>query len=137
MSCEHHIGMEITMPDNSELNMVREFAEITAQIPSPALYATLIQEEFDEWRTSYLRDDETNELKELADLLYVVYGYANAVGWDIQEAFRRVHENNLGRITQDDGTIKRREDGKILKNMNAPKIYLDDLIKTKNMRGRG
>lgn len=104
------------------------FAKHTEQEGSPSLYATLIQEEFEEWRSSYLKNDSINELKELADLLYVVYGYARVRGWNIDAAFDRVHLNNLGRVTQDDGTIKRRDDGKILKNPNAPKIDLGDLV---------
>ena len=109
-------------------DLVKEFARLAAQSPSAGLYAALIQEEFDEWRSSYLHEDHLNQLKELADLVYVVYGYANAMGWDLSEALLRVHDNNLGRITQDDGTIQRREDGKIIKNPNAPKINLEDLI---------
>lgn len=108
---------------------VQKFAKVTKQDPTPYLYAALIQEEFDEWRSAYLKQDYLNEIKELADLLYVVYGYANAMGWDISEALYRVHENNLGRVVQDDGTIKRRDDGKIIKNPNAEKIDLRDLLK--------
>ena len=108
---------------------VREFAKVTQQEPTPYLYAALIQEEFDEWRSAYLKQDYLNEIKELADILYVVYGYANAMGWDISEALWRVHENNLGRVVQDDGTIHRRDDGKIIKNPNAEKIDLRDLLK--------
>ena len=106
--------------------MVREFVTISGQKPSPDLYSKLISEEFYEWLEAYEGTQE--ELKELADLLYVIYGYANARGWDIGEAFRRVHENNLGRMYQPDGTIKRREDGKIMKNKDYPKVNLEDLI---------
>lgn len=108
---------------------VKQFAKVTEQTPTPSLYATLIQEEFDEWRSSYLQDDKLNEIKELSDLLYVIYGYANALGVDISDALWRIHENNLGRVVQDDGTVKRREDGKIIKNPNAPKVDLRDLFK--------
>ena len=69
-----------------------------------------------------------SELKELADLVYVCYGYANACGYDLDEAIRRVHENNVGRCVQPDGSIKRREDGKILKNEDYPKVDLGDLV---------
>lgn len=110
------------------LDYVREFSKVTSQSPTPALYAALIQEEQDEWRSAYLKQQHANELKELADLVYVIYGYANSQGWDLTAALHRVHENNLGRVTQDDGTIKRREDGKIIKNPNAPKIELEDLL---------
>ncbi len=110
----------------STMDMVKEFSRVLGQKPSAALYATLIQEEFDEW----LEADawEEDDLKELADLVYVVYGYANACGYDLDEAIRRVHVNNLGRCVQPDGSILRREDGKIIKNKNYPKVKLDDLV---------
>ncbi len=106
--------------------MVREFVTISGQKPNPILYSNLISEEFHEWLEEPAGTQE--ELKELADLLYVIYGYANARGWDVEEAFRRVHENNIGRMYQPDGTIKRREDGKIIKNPDYPKVALGDLV---------
>jgi len=116
--------------------MVKEFAEVSGQKPDADLYADLMGEEFEEWEdeqvyTKYLEGSKYKpelELKELADLLYVTYGYANARGWDVEEALKRVHENNMGRMYQPDGTIKRREDGKIMKNADYPKVYLEDLI---------
>jgi NTP pyrophosphatase (non-canonical NTP hydrolase) len=108
--------------------MVKEFAVKTGQLPDPRLYAKLIQEEADEWRSEYTRDTRLEQLKELADLVYVVYGYANAMGWDLEEAVRRVHDNNLGRCIQPDGSVQRRADGKILKNPNYPKVDLGDLV---------
>lgn len=108
------------------LDMVREFATVTGQIPLPKLYETLIREEYKEWlEESPLT---TGDLKELADLVYVAYGYANAVGYDLDEAIRRVHENNVGRCIQPDGTVKRREDGKIMKNPDYPEVTLEDLV---------
>lgn len=44
------------------------------------------------------------------------------------EAFKRVHENNMGRMFQEDGSIKRRKDGKIIKNRKYPKVKLGDLL---------
>ena len=60
--------------------MVKEFAVKTHQFPQPFLYAGLIAEEADEWRSEYLRDTKEEQLKELADLVYVIYGFANAKG---------------------------------------------------------
>lgn len=121
----------------SPLVMVKEFATVTNQRPDPSLYETLISEEYDEWFDAGEIEDRLTidnspynpeeELKELADLVYVCYGYANAKGWDLDEAIRRVHINNLGRCIQPDGTIQRREDGKILKNKDYPKVDLKDL----------
>lgn len=67
-------------------------------------------------------------LKELTDLVYMCYGYANFKGWDMDESLRRVHENNMGRMYQPDGTIKYREDGKVLKNKEYPAVDLSDLV---------
>jgi predicted HAD superfamily Cof-like phosphohydrolase len=87
----------------------------------------LIAEEADEWRSEYQHDTKAEQLKELADLVYVIYGFANAKGWDLDEAVRRVHENNLGRCIQPDGSVQRRADGKILKNKDYPAVDLSDL----------
>jgi NTP pyrophosphatase (non-canonical NTP hydrolase) len=109
-------------------HMVREFSSVTGQEGKPYMYASLIQEEFDEWRSEYLRETKEPQLKELADLVYVIYGYANSMGYDLDEALKRVHENNLGRCVQPDGSIQRREDGKVMKNKDYPKVYLGDLV---------
>jgi hypothetical protein len=109
------------------MDMVRQFVKLTGQKPSPEMSAKLIYEEFDEWDESTVFFSDYEELKELSDLVYVIYGYANAIGWDLDEAVRRVHENNMGRCIQPDGTIQRREDGKILKNKDYPTVNLSDL----------
>lgn len=114
------------------MDMVREFARVTDQKPDPDLYENLIEEEFYEWGEVGLSTDENldkkEDLKELADIVYVIYGYANAMGYNLDEAIRRVHRNNLGRCVQQDGTVKRREDGKIIKNPDYPKVDLSDLV---------
>jgi len=108
-------------------DMVKQFAEITGQNPTPSLYVKLIGEEFDEWtKEGMIKSEE--DLKELADLIYVLYGYANAMGYKIDEAIKRVHENNVGRCVQEDGSVKKREDGKIIKNKAYPSVYLKDLL---------
>jgi len=111
---------------NKTIDMVREFAEVTQQKPDPALYMDLVHEEYSEWYESLVGTE--HELKELADLVYVCYGFANAMGYDLDEAIHRVHKNNLGRCIQPDGTVKRRADGKILKNKGYPKVDLGDLV---------
>lgn len=105
--------------------LVNEFANVSGQKPSKALYAKLITEEYNEW---LVEGDPVSEIKELADLVYVIFGYANACDWNLDEAIRRVHANNMGRMYQEDGTILRREDGKIVKNPSYPKVNLSDLV---------
>ena len=110
----------------SVMEMVQEFSKVLDQKPDPNLYSRLITEEYQEWLLDVQTDEE--ELKELADLVYVIYGYANAKGYNLDEALRRVHANNLGRCIQPDGSIHRREDGKIIKNKDYPKVRLDDIV---------
>jgi len=106
--------------------MVKEFAKVTGQEPDGDLYRELIVEEYTEWW--FTEDSDEEELKELSDLVYVIFGYASANGWDLETAVRRVHENNIGRCIQPDGTIKRRDDGKVIKNKDYPKVNLSDLV---------
>jgi len=113
--------------DMTPLDMVKEFSKVTGQQPKPSLYVKLVGEELEEWTKEGMRKSE-GDLKELADLVYVLYGYANAMGYDLDEAVRRVHENNLGRCVQPDGSVKRRADGKIEKNKAFPKVNLSDLV---------
>lgn len=90
----------------------------------------LIDEEYQEWvhETMTFRYDDASELKELADLVYVIYGYAQACGWDLDEALYRVHCNNVGRMIHADGQVHRDDDGKIIKNPLFKKVDLEDLV---------
>ncbi len=110
---------------NTPADMVEEYQAVSGQEADRDLYENLIVEEYNEW--AYTLGDK-EEIKELSDLVYVIYGYAYARGWDLDEAIKRVHENNMGRMRQPDGTIKRREDGKIMKNKSYPKVDLEDLV---------
>jgi predicted HAD superfamily Cof-like phosphohydrolase len=88
------------------------------------LRARLIREEYSEVMSA-VNDEEV--LKELADLLYVVYGTAATFGWDIDTAFNRVHESNMSKLG-DDGKPIYREDGKVLKGPNYKPADLSDLV---------
>lgn len=122
------------------LDMVREFATVMGQpldqpwvvdvhsYPSnnlDALRGLLIHEEYEEFMEAM--DDPVDALKELADLVYVCYGYAATFGWDLDEAVKRVHESNMSKLG-DDGKPIYREDGKIMKGPNYKKPDLSDLI---------
>jgi hypothetical protein len=114
------------------MDMVQEFSNVMGQEPDPVLYEKLILEEYEEWIEETALPtfpySPEKELKELSDLVYVIFGYANAKGWNLMEAIRRVHVNNMGRCMQPDGSVKRREDGKIIKNKDYPAVDLSDLV---------
>jgi predicted HAD superfamily Cof-like phosphohydrolase len=75
-----------------------------------ALRVKLIQEEFDELKEALASDDLSSIAKEMADLLYVVYGTAVSYGIDMNPVFREVHRSNMSKV----GGYKR-EDGKWVK----------------------
>ena len=94
---------------------------------------TLIVEEFKEFLDA---DNQlvkgfvvnaTDTLKELADLVYVCYQYAENLGWDLDEALQRVHNSNMSKLDSDGNPIYR-EDGKVLKVPNYQPPNLTDLV---------
>ena len=66
-----------------------------------------------------------SELKELADLVYVCFQYAENMEWDLETALNRVHESNLSKLGLDNKPI-RRSDGKVMK---GPNYFKPDLSK--------
>jgi predicted HAD superfamily Cof-like phosphohydrolase len=119
-------------------DMVHEFHEVfdcdIAQDDTARLRLNryrLIKEEFDElaveiadsnaqvWRgegrKQYEKSNRERLLKEMADLVYVLYGTAVAMGMDLDEAVRRVHTSNMSKRTLY-GEVLRRGDGKVLKS---------------------
>ncbi len=92
----------------------------------------LIVEEFKEFLEAegmlFRKNDtiESEALKELADLIYVCYQYAENMGWFLDEALDRVHQSNMSKLGEDGKPIYR-EDGKVLKGPNYKPPDLSDL----------
>ena len=70
---------------------------------------------------------ESEALKELADLIYVCYQYAENMGWLLDEALDRVHLSNMSKLDAE-GKPVYREDGKVLKGPNYKPPTLTDLV---------
>ena len=100
---------------------------------SRARQKELIVEEFKEFleadgslfRTGL--DAKQDCLKELADLVYVCYQYAENQQWFLDEALDRVHKSNMSKLGADGKPIYR-EDGKVLKGPGYKPPDLSDLI---------
>ena len=88
---------------------------------------SLIAEEFKEFNDAVANEPYENELKELADLVYVCFQYAENMEWDLEEALDRVHKSNMSKLGLDGKPI-RRSDGKVLKGPNYKPPILNDLI---------
>ena len=93
----------------------------------------LIVEEFKEFLEAegmlfrHGRNVKEECLKELADLVYVCYQYAENMGWFLDEALDRVHKSNMSKLDEDGNPIYR-EDGKVLKGPNYKPPTLEDLF---------
>ena len=70
---------------------------------------------------------ESEALKELADLVYVCYQYAENMGLLLDEALDRVHKSNMSKLDHEGNPIYR-EDGKVLKGPNYKPPTLTDLV---------
>jgi predicted HAD superfamily Cof-like phosphohydrolase len=103
-----------------EQSMVEEFhrtfdivvqdAPTVVDARTRALRIRLIQEEFEELKEALEKEELPSIAKEMADLLYVVYGTAVSYGLDMDPVFREVHRSNMSKV----GGYKR-EDGKWVK----------------------
>jgi predicted HAD superfamily Cof-like phosphohydrolase len=87
------------------------------------LRVRLIQEEFDELNDAMAGENLSAVAKELADLLYVVYGTAVSYGIDMEPVFREVHRSNLSKV----GGYKR-ADGKWVKPPTYSPAGLDPIL---------
>ena len=104
-----------------------------ATVPSRKYQQALIVEEFNEFIQAegmlfrHGRNFPQECLKELADLVYVCYQYAENMGWFLDEALDRVHKSNMSKLGEDGKPIYR-EDGKVLKGPNYQPPTLEDLF---------
>ena len=87
----------------------------------------LIVEEYKEFVEAFNSKDYKEELKELADLVYVCFQFAENMEWDLEEVLDRVHKSNMSKLGLDGKPIYR-ADGKVLKGPNYQPPTLTDLV---------
>lgn len=85
----------------------------------------LIREEFNELQDAIDASDIVEVADALTDLLYVIYGAGAAFGIDLDACYEEVHDSNMSKLMPD-GTVLRREDGKVQK---GPNYFQPDLKK--------
>lgn len=88
-----------------------------------ALRLDLIREEWEELQDAYRDDDFIEVVDALADLIYVIYGFANGIGIDLDKVLEEVHRSNMTKLDVNGDPVFR-EDGKVLKSelFEEPKI---------------
>ena len=127
---------------NDAQKMVQEFHEqfdihisATPSVPDDAtqiLRNRLIQEEYEEFQEAMQSKDLASMAKELADLLYVVYGTAVSLGIDMEPVFKEVHRSNMSKV----GGYKR-EDGKWVKPPTYSPADIQPIIKSQSHSYQG
>jgi len=96
-----------------------------------ALRERLIQEEFDELKEAMKAGNLPGIAKELADLLYVVYGTAVSYGIDMAPVFREVQRSNMSKV----GGYKR-DDGKWVKPPTYSPARIEPILDRQRRRSR-
>ena len=125
----------MTDPQAREAQFHRKFEIAVGNGPSVPeegtrqLRVRLIQEEFEELKEAMATQDLAGVAKELADLLYVVYGTALSYGVEMDPVFREVHRSNLSKV----GGYKR-ADGKWVKPSSYSPAQVEPLLAAQSAR---
>ena len=128
-------------PDKNPQSMVERFHRlfdiVVQQTPglveeqTRVLRERLIQEEFEELKDAMGQKDLVGIAKELADLLYVVYGTAVSYGIDMGPVFSEVHRSNMSKV----GGYKR-DDGKWVKPPTYSAAAIEPILAEQQTSGR-
>jgi len=102
--------------------------------PNMYLQRKLISEEYNEFLDAHTKCAlypnttiyKEALLKELADLVYVVFQYAATAGFELDEALDRVHNSNMSKLVK--GKPVKDETGKVMKGPNYKPPYLEDIV---------
>ena len=125
--------MKLTKPNRIGMTLLDQAEEfraaynLTTNGNQRQTQKALIDEEWSEFHEAFYFEDECDQLKELADLVYVCFQMAASQDWDLDEAMRRVHRSNMSKLGEDGKPIYR-GDGKVLKGPNYAPPNLKDLI---------
>lgn len=88
----------------------------------------LLKEEYEE----YVVGEEENDIVQIADaltdMLYIIFGTAEAYGIVLEETFDEVHKSNLTKLDENGNPIFR-EDGKVLKGVNYQPPNIKKVLK--------
>ena len=91
------------------------------------MYKNLIEEEFNELVTAENNNDPVEQLDALIDILVVTIGAIHSMGADAEGAWKEVMSTNFAKIGED-GKVRKREDGKVLKPVGWVSHYLKPFV---------
>lgn len=72
-------------------------------------------------------ESKTEMLDAICDIMYILIGTANLMGFNLPEAFKRVHESNMAKVWSD-GLPHRNAAGKVMKPLGWKPPVLGDLV---------
>lgn len=112
------------MSINNEYNMVKEFHETFGHpVENKPILLTMqranarvdwMREEIDEFIEATVNNDIYEQADAMTDLIYFALGTLVEMGVPPAEVFKVVQEANMSKVWKD-GTLHRREDGKVIK----------------------
>ena len=97
------------------------------------LYIDLIDEEFRELCDGFLRRHIGDIADGGADLVWVVQGLFTTLGIDFNKVWEEVRASNMSKVS-DNGKIKKRQDGKILKPESYFKPDIERVLKEQGLK---
>ena len=129
-----HVHHHVHGPHQSMFSQVKEFHEVMgldvsngpidmkqlhphgpeSSSPLWRLRAELVREEYEEFMDAMAKEDLVEIADAICDLHYVLSGTSVSFGIPEDECFAEVHASNMSKVDAD-GTIHRRDDGKIIK----------------------
>lgn len=93
------------------------------------LYGKLIAEEYAEFMHGVFNNDDVEQIDAVADLIWVLSGYAHAKGWNLIGAFQEVARSNMSKVDSESGKLLKRADGKVLKPATFSEPVLAPFVK--------
>ena len=93
------------------------------------LRSRLMAEENEEYLESCQELNKVEMLDACVDMAYILFGTINTHGFQnvFDEAFKRVHQNNMTKVGQD-GKVLKNSEGKVIKPKGYKTVDLTDLI---------
>ena len=126
------IGNIVTNPfkDQSKFMRACDQSVGTYNLDQFTMYVNLISEEAGELGQALADANDVEVLDALIDILVVTIGAAHSMGADVEGAWKEVMSTNFAKIGED-GKVRKREDGKVLKPLGWKAPELEPFLKAK------
>lgn len=111
----------------SDIEKWERFAMLTEEFSEHKQALAALKQANENHSPSGIKDAMTELADSLVDMVYIILGTAHAYGFDFDELFAAVHENNLTKIDPETGLVLK-ENGKVQKPVGYVPVDLRSLI---------